>query len=160
MPKITIYVGDELKADMDRMGDAMNWSRYAQRAFSAAIEQESWKTMSDDMQAAIVRLKTSKAAAQVQGYEDGKTAGRLWAMNEAAYPELVTVSNLPFGGEKKGHDTPKRYADLLQILDTMTGKANFVSNHAPNRLMVTGWEFGNGFVEGAREFLAEVNDQL
>jgi hypothetical protein len=39
MPRVTVYVDDNLKARMDDAGKDLNWSAIAQRAFSGAIEQ-------------------------------------------------------------------------------------------------------------------------
>src|SRR4051812_27989218 len=37
MARVSIYVSDELKAEMDKAGDAINWSQIARPAFMAAL---------------------------------------------------------------------------------------------------------------------------
>ena len=42
MPKVTVYVPDDLKARMDAVGESVNWSGEAQKAFQCALAQLEW----------------------------------------------------------------------------------------------------------------------
>ena len=53
MPKVNVYVGDELKAAMDRVGNAVNWSAVTQRGYSTAVGGEEWKMQTDEVKDAI-----------------------------------------------------------------------------------------------------------
>ena len=60
MPRVSIYVQDEMKARMDEADDRANWSGIAQRAFETELHHleavKEIKSMSD----VIERLRASK----------------------------------------------------------------------------------------------------
>ena len=60
MPRITVYVPDDLKAHMDDASDNLNWSAVAQLAFRGAIAIHKLKKDPTDMTNVIERLRASK----------------------------------------------------------------------------------------------------
>ena len=94
MPRVTIYVPDELKARMDRLEDRVNWSAAAQRAFEQALEAERWRNMTDELDRAVARLKQSKQDFDDKEKTRGAKMGREWALNRASYEELERLDGI------------------------------------------------------------------
>jgi hypothetical protein len=94
VPKITIYVPDDLKAAMDRV-EALepNWSGLAQSAFRIEIERlQHQKRSKGKMDAVIERLRASKQKRESKDRVDGYKAGQKWAMEAAEADFLERVS--------------------------------------------------------------------
>ena len=153
MPKVTIYVGKQLKDDMDRMGDAVNWSNVAQTAFSTEIRRKAWKMMDDKMQAAMERLKSSKADTEANEELVGKERGRHWAMNIASYEDLRAISQIDLNDIQYDGILPSIVCNKLE-------DRSFWREYSmrPNEEVTD--TFVHGFVEGATEFFDEVSDRI
>ncbi len=94
MPKMSIYVPDEMKARIDEAGDRANWSGIAQRAFGVELNHlESVKEIGS-MTDVIERLRASKEKNAEASINDGRKAGRNWAMRWAEYDALKRVAAL------------------------------------------------------------------
>ena len=92
MARVTIYVQDELKARMDRVGEAANWSEIVRPAILsevASLEHRKERNMTSVVQ----RLRASKENYLQQAEKDGEKAGRAWASDTAEYAELLGVAN-------------------------------------------------------------------
>ncbi len=156
MPRVTVYIPDELKAEMDASGDALNWSSIAQGAFKDAITSNRLKNGVKDMGDVIERLRASKRRAEADQRADGKEAGKTWASEQAEYDELERLMA----------------ADLIDAVDLPT----FIKCCDPeDNLCASEWEdFWRewvgasspskttlaGFVEGAIEIFEAVQDKL
>src|SRR5258708_2891923 len=92
MPKVTLYIPDDLKARMDGAGEAVNWSGVAQRAFREAISTHSISKDHSDMENVIERLRASKERFEDRQLEGGKAVGSRWAKTKAEYFELAAVA--------------------------------------------------------------------
>lgn len=94
MPKMTIYVADDLKAAMDKVEDQKpNWSGIAQIAFQAEAERLSTrKRGAGKMDAVIERLRASKQRVESEERTAGYESGRKWAMEDAEFAELKRLS--------------------------------------------------------------------
>src|SRR4051794_32704502 len=91
MARVSIYVPDDLKERMDRLGDRENWSSCAQQAFKRVVASKEWKNMTDELERAVARLRQSKEKYEEQEDQSGKKHGRRWALNNAAYGELASL---------------------------------------------------------------------
>ena len=88
MPKINIYVSDEMKARMDTAEKSANWSAIAQRAFDVELNHlESIKEIKS-MTDVIERLRSSKEKKAEELEKDGRKSGVDWAKNHAEFDEL------------------------------------------------------------------------
>jgi hypothetical protein len=160
MPRVTLYVPDELKARMDGAGEAMNWSAVAQRAFREAISTHHVRKDDSDMENVIERLRASKQRFEARQLESGKEIGRKWAKMEAEYHELAALAEFDVD----------IYPDNTKIDPELL--ANVIDPDGENpREWEEFWEdhygvdtpsdaFLRGFIEGATEVFKEIADQL
>lgn len=173
MPKITIYVPDDLKTAMDGVEDQQpNWSSLAQEAFRRECDLlVNRKKGAGRMQTAIERLRASKHKVEDAGRVAGIKAGRAWATESAEYDELeraaafhASVSehgvgqwNAPFGAggwfyaaiATDDADERPEYGDVDAFWEQITG-----TPREPAEVYVL------AFAEGAAEVWDEVSDKL
>lgn len=156
MARVTVYVPDDLKAEMDAAGDDLNWSNIAQGAFRDAITSNRLKHGVKDMSDVIERLRASKRRVQAEERAYGQEAGKKWAAEYAEYDELERLMA----------------ASLIDTVDLQT----FMKCYDPqDNLCASEWEdlwqawWGAaspsktalaGFVEGAVEVFEAVQDKL
>jgi hypothetical protein len=94
MARMSIYVPDALKAEMDEIGDnGVNWSGEAQRVFEAAIQRVKWPK-EPKMEDVIARLRASKDTEDQNDNLAGLAAGREWAMKHATHRELKKLATM------------------------------------------------------------------
>ena len=95
MARTTISIPDELKAEMDALGESINWSATAAEAFRAEIERSKVRrarTEGKQMSAALKRLATSKAEYEAEARDRGHADGTKWAMGKAEYGQLKNLA--------------------------------------------------------------------
>jgi hypothetical protein len=85
----TITITPELKAQMDAVEEAVNWSEVARHAFEAKLAEIAAKKEIKSMDDVITRLRASKRRAESEQYEKGETVGREWAEEYAEADELI-----------------------------------------------------------------------
>lgn len=159
MPRVTLYVPDDLKARMDETGEAVNWSAVAQRAFREAISTHHIRKDHSNMENVVERLRVSKERFEARQLEAGKEVGRKWAKTDAEYFELAAVAR--FDPDAWNDDIGR---DTLEGLIDPDGEthsdewAEFWETHygrgTPSDAFV------RGFIEGAREVYDEIADRL
>lgn len=144
MPRINLYVDDEMKASMDAIGD-VNWSGVAQAAFNSQIARH---MNGHTMDAAITRLKASKAEEETSAEQHG----REWAAHHATFAQLKKMAKLNENNEPE---------------DVLTGALCPKGYDREDFENITGFDLGNesatytaGFVRGALAFFEEVEDKL
>ena len=99
MPKITVYVPDEMKARMDKAEKSANWSALAQRAFESELNHIERVKEVGSMSDVIERLQASKAAIAKGQEEQGRQSGVEWAKRWAEYDQLKRAAEMdPPGG--------------------------------------------------------------
>jgi hypothetical protein len=159
MPRVTLYVTDDLKARMDEVGEAVNWSALAQRAFREAVAIHTLKRNPTDMKQVIERLRASKARTEERSRESGKECGKTWAQQAAEYDELKQIAGYakinvaPAPMDLNALQTlidPEREMDRYQWHDFWQTHGDGDPNDA----------FAEGFIEGAAEVFDEIEDQL
>ncbi len=94
MPKISIYVPDEMKARMDETDDRANWSAIAQRAFGVELNHIEAVKEIETMNDVIERLRESKQSSDESDQNVGRRQGQIWAKKYAAYDELRRLDGL------------------------------------------------------------------
>jgi post-segregation antitoxin (ccd killing protein) len=96
MARTTISLPDDLKAEMDALGDSINWSATAAEAFRVAIEcakVRRQRTEGKKMKAAIARLRESRKAYLDEADDRGHADGTEWAIETAEYGELTSLAH-------------------------------------------------------------------
>jgi hypothetical protein len=174
--RTTITIPQSLKERMDAVGDSVNWSALAARAFEAKlleIELRSKRTMSKED--VLKRLRAAKAEDDEEEVADGKQAGREWAEQDARPKELRRLEGLYSrctGREWEDFfDAPgsTAYSTAERLLFTLHPE-----NDGDRQEAGSFWEgalgddkaraeedaFLQGFAEGALEVWNEVKDSL
>lgn len=159
MPRVTVYVSDDLKVRMDEAEETINWSTAAQAAFREAIAIHRLKKDNTDMDSVIERLRASKRRTDESSATAGRGCGAKWAKETAEYDELRRVTSHL---EESGADWDYSISDMRRLIDpsdwlTDQEWKNYWSTHGRD---ATDSNFIRGFVEGAAEVLLEVKDKL
>ncbi len=157
MPRITVYVPDDLKARMDSAGDDLNWSALAQLAFRGAIATHALKRDPTDMTSVIERLRASKERAEEVDFAHGQRSGAEWAKASAEYDELRRLSDFHGTDNEENLDALCHLIDPEKEMDRRDWGAFWADcglNSDPNDA------FARGFIEGAAAVFEEVEDQL
>jgi hypothetical protein len=157
MARVSIYVQDELKARMDRIGEAANWSEVVRPAILSEVASHEHRKGAN-MTTAIERLRASKEKYIQQVASNGRSAGRAWACNNADFHELkliATIEDPPYDDGKWALTSLLRAIDPERQLDgdDLAGYLRVEKDDLSQ-------EFAKGFIEGAREIFEEVEDQL
>lgn len=155
MARVSIYVSDDLKARMDRIGEMSNWSEVVRPALlSEVVNQEHRKGAS--MSTVVERLKASKGRYLKEAGNLGLNAGRRWASDTAEYPELLRVSNY---WQSSRWDVELR--GLRQLIDA---GENLSAEEFRDLVGCQGFEesdeFARGFAQGAADIYAEVEAEM
>ena len=155
MARMNISVSEEMRAEITRLGDKVNWSGLAQEAFAQEIARHS-RMREPTMATVIERLRASKQKHLRETIERGREAGRNWAANTATYGELVRVSKLNMVG-------PEGYA--WGVLRNAVDPMDRLENHELLALFLLDAgdvvdETIEAFVEGATAVFEEVEDQI
>lgn len=93
MARVSIYVPDDLRARMDRIGEAANWSEVVRPAILSEVASREHR-IGANMTTVIERLRASKEKHLQETSKWGLEAGRAWATNKAEYADLVGVSQI------------------------------------------------------------------
>jgi hypothetical protein len=158
MARITLYVPDDLKARMDAVGNAVNWSEVARPAITSALANHEHRR-NRDMTSVIERLRASKQATDAEDTTEGHEHGRTWAEENAEYRDL----------QRLARDWEDAYHNGLDPLETLTKAVDPNDELGRSDLLI--YLFGDGnfdasdeyywaFIKGAVEFFAEVRSKL
>lgn len=165
MARVSVYVPDDMKARMDKAGEAANWSALAQRTFELELNYlETLKEISS-MNGVIERLRASKAKFVESMSSEGRVCGAEWAKNEAEFDELRSISS------SRANELLERHEDgmsLARELYEFVTKNDFFNDDDLAQFYQLGddiaesltLEFITGFVEGARDVWGEVSTQI
>jgi hypothetical protein len=152
--RISLYVFDELKAEMDQIQD-LNWSDIARPAFMYALATRKQRS-NQTMETAIERLRASKAESNKRDELAGKEDGRDWAEKRAEYDELRRVAEIKFVHGRSYLDALHSAIDPDHELSEGEAKEQlFGDEHAD-----VSNEYVAAFIEGAQAFFDEVADKL
>lgn len=169
MARMNISVPDDLKARMDAAAEAVNWSGVASRAFELELGEIAKRQKEKDMSAVIQRLRASKLEQEDVAYKDGYRDGKVFAENEADYSDLKKLYELTDQSDwpdicESAEDAAYSPAEAVHMW--MVGEDTFDrSESAAFWERFCGGEYPEGeylrgFVEGAADVLAQVEDEL
>lgn len=126
MPKMTIYVPDDLQAEMDEQDaiafDKINWSALAQEAFRrecALLAQR--EKIAPKLRDAVNRLRRSKERTDSAAKASGDVAGRKWVAESAEYAELIRLRKYV---ESVTSRSGARIGDCWKVYEAMNGYDN------------------------------------
>lgn len=165
MPRVTVYVSDDLKARMDDIGESANWSGIAQRAFREATLTHAVRkepTLSN----VVERLRASKKQHAAQQEERGRKAGDSWARLEAEFTQLrgvARIDDVDFDPDAMSGDEAAAFVytvanpdDPRPLSEELAGMLQVEEDEIDN---VTP-EYVRGFILGARAVWDEVSDKI
>jgi hypothetical protein len=158
MARVSIYVQDELKSRMDRIGESVNWSEVVRPAILSEIASHEHRKGAN-MTTVIDRLRASKEKYVQEVAGAGKGAGRAWAADKADYRDLKRIAAI----EEPQYDSDD-WA-LTALWHALDPEHQLDGEEMANHLRVENEddlteEFARGFIEGAREIFEEVEDQI
>jgi hypothetical protein len=151
MARLSIYITDELKQRMDKVGKAVSWSEIARPVFLDAVAKHEHRRK-QDMTTTIERLRASKEKYIEETRRGGKEAGRQWASDKAEYADLVRVANitdptLDALGEAIDPEDRLDWPDKYSIIGL-------------DEYECSDDEYVKAFIEGAQEMYSEIEDKL
>ena len=163
MARVSIYVPDDLKKQMDAVGDVINWSDVARPTFLMALATHQHKGK-HTMTTAIERLRASKAKSDKEDEITGKADGRSWAENDAEYNDLRRVAEIDLENALRINafnglsmlDTLYNALDEGRNLSAEDFKEEVFGDRNADITDAYAW----AFIEGAQEFYNEVADKL
>lgn len=165
MPKMTIYVPDDLKSRMDAAEahePKPNWSALAQEAFGLECARaDNRRKGAGKMNAMIERLRKSKERASNEEQVRGHAAGRAWAQGKAEFDELTRLKDaFPEDTGLVDEFFPKHVVEVIcdDGGQSWNETARWWSDCADE--LNASPAFAAAFVEGALEAFGEVEDQL
>lgn len=166
--QMTIYVPDDLKAQIDEVKDEVNWSALACRAFrEKVVELLMQRKETLDMEEVIQRLKVSKEKEQSELFKLGYELGQKWASNDAEVGELKKLEDArdPREGwyfddprfRQQGSDAERFYFILYPTGEDVHGNTedDFWGWQVDN-----GEQHGPGFVRGFAEGAMSIWEQV
>lgn len=171
MARVSIYVPDEMRADMDALGDRVNWSAVAQEAFAARLGRA--KQMESRMVDVIERLRESKLKDERYARERGRLVGRKYAERVATYRELEALAAFRPALSNGFTYTPL----ILQVYGCIDLANGVTDADHPNSDSARNWlddhitdgepapvllsdEHLSGWLDGVREVWDEVKDKI
>ena len=168
MPKISIYVPDEMKARMDETDDRANWSGIAQRAFEVELDHVETvmeiKTMTD----VIERLRASKTESAERQAETGRQLGVDWAKRFADYEELRRIAGIDTSNFQVIYSEDTGWESAEWVVEQTIGDAPAsadevaefygLENDMLDAVLTT--KFVEAFVVGASEVWSEIKDKI
>ena len=152
MPKVTIYVPDELLAAVREA--ELSMSPICQRALQREVQRvQAMRTATVDIERVAERLRKTIAEEAVNDYQQAFEIGADWARFTATLSELRSVVEEAF--RQNGPDGPGKFLsrlagvhDHLASIETEEG--------GKYSLRLSSREFARGFVDGAKTVYREV----
>ncbi len=164
MPRVNVYVPDEMKARMDAAGEAANWSAAAQRAFESELRHIETVKEIASMDDVIARLRASKENYQAEEGQGGKANGMHWARQRAGYRELLAMSKVDSAviwDMGQGDDAATwLYGQVFSDDEASFENVAIFLGIEPEHLSGVSVEFVDAFIEGASDVWNEVADKI
>ena len=167
--RMTIYVPDDLKAEMNAAPDVQSWSALACDAFRRKLAEITTRKESRTIEDAIKRLRATKQVAEDEDVTTGRQCGQRWATTLASQPELqrlddswdawmqsvkLAEDNMLFSAffdavAPDGEASLDAQKFWLKMMERYTDSKEVPSN-----------AFVEGFAKGAIDFWHEVEDRV
>jgi hypothetical protein len=157
MARVSIYVPDDMKSEMDALEEKANWSNVAQQAFGLEINR--LKLPEEGvMNQVIERLRASKRKDEIGDKEEGLEAGRKWASKQASFKELKKVGDMDDPDYIEG-ELWKWFDEEMGIDSRRDPELSF-SHDGKGGLEPNSDEYVEGFIEGAQQIWNEIADKI
>lgn len=156
MARVNIYIQDDLKARMDRIGEAANWSEIVRPAILSEVASHEHRK-EQNMTSVIERLRASKEKHAQERATFGREFGRRWASDTAEYAELRSVSKIV-----EGNYDGWAAAELIAAIDPnreMDGE-DLCAHLGVEESDVEDDDYMAAFIEGAQDVFTEVENQI
>lgn len=155
MAKVNLYIPDPLKAEMELLGERVNWSSVAQSAFDLELQPLRFPK-EPTMEAVVERLKASKFKADQHDRAEGLVHGKEWGMKKAEFAELRTMASINF--DYKGDLSSASYTDSCLGIEGFDPTDSFWFDPENNSLASDAYV--EAFVDGAKQIWLQVKDKL
>lgn len=156
MPKVTIYVPEELLSAVRAAGVSM--SPICQRALDREVHRvQAIKTATVDIERVAERLRKTIAEEAASDYRQAFEMGAEWARSTATFSELRSVVEEAF--RQAGLDGPGRFLAKVQGVHDYLDDIEMEEGGGYS-LRLGSEEFARGFVDGARAVYREVQPLL
>ena len=164
VPRMTIYVPDDLKRRMDQVEEDRLWSGVAQQAFEAELTRRQATKGVSTMQDVIERLRASKETTVQNDYDSGWNAGVKWAKGNAEYDELKRAAQADIKAIEDDEDEDafpvgELYGIIMGEYGTPHEVMDFTEDLYGERHTPTAAEC-RGFLAGAESVWDEIKDHL
>jgi hypothetical protein len=176
--RTTISLPAELKARMDAVGEPVNWSAIACRAFEQKLAEITRRRGVKNVRDIVTRLRASKTRQSDEHYNRGFENGKKWAAEEAEAGELERLAaardgvgydwDRMFDPDTADHNAYGACEHLVFIMrpesdGVRQAAADFWEHVAGNDSETLRWDpdgYVRGFAAGALEIWDEVKAQL
>lgn len=167
--RTTITVPCELKQRMKSVGDYVNWSSVACKAFESKLEGLIQQEEVENLDQVVERLRKLKAEREESdSFKNGQEVGKRWAMNRATPAQLDSIES--FRSEMSDAEWRELFADrrgLRELADRLSGKRTSERRGGAHRFWREildgrpgGTDFFAGFAEGAIDVWKSVKDRV
>ncbi len=172
----SVSISADLRRRMDQVKELVNWSDVAAKAFEAKLAEITARKENKVMTDVIERLRVSLRKEQGMSFNDGFEAGRKWAENDATAPELKRLESFENITKAKSPSewqnwfllcgTHKPWLLLVSVIQDdknahpLTAQAFWKGLLGEASQEVNNGDFLRGFVEGAVDLWAKVQEQL
>jgi hypothetical protein len=166
----------DLRKRMDKVGESVNWSLVAVRAFEQELGRIASQKKEKNMSDVISRLRASKNKSNGERFEAGKELGVKWARETAEAEELELLSEHHDAMQRENYDifAPSAFNDAYGMWESLFFHIHRdddgdrqaceefwdVAVGEENRPHLSNGEFLRGFVDGALEVWDEVKNQI
>lgn len=166
--RLNITIPQRLKAQMDQLGEQVNWSSVAAEAFQRKIaEVQSGRKRSTKKESIVSRLKAAEKN-DPKGFEAGYKAGAKWAEEKALPRHLRKVEKGVDAVFEKEIKEGSPWTLATNLAHAITGESQISRCTAflrdavgeDGQKLMEEEEFARGFIDGAREVWEEVKYEL
>lgn len=156
MPKVNVYLPDELAADVQRLG--IQLSSICQRALrEEVLRMATMQSVGEEQVArAVERLRLSANVEGETNWSQGKRSGRQWALQTAKHGELENLDDTFPAGELVHQDRCLQIAKDIDYHDVEAWPTLYFWLEDTNPKL----NWLAGFVDGALEVWDEVRDLI
>jgi hypothetical protein len=153
MARVSIYVPDPMKVQMDEIGERVNWSNAAQEAFAREIHRTAWPK-EPTMENVIERLRASKLEFENREKAEGLKHGREWAMRYAPYDTMrkMVAIDLQRASDGSYGDYVDRVMGVTEAEESFWFDGEILQNPSD--------EYVEAYLEGVTEVWDQVSGQL
>jgi hypothetical protein len=162
--RMSISVPRQLKAEMETVDPAPNWSAIACEAFRAQLLRLASRRQAKNLDAVIARMRAAQELECNASYQEGRQAGEVWARETATPKQLRNLFSRVDECQLGGPETAEHLWEAIYPHEELDHHS--VSNFWTIVLGENGEEiiededFARGWAEGALDVWEKVEGQL